>query len=150
MLQQPTFLITAVLLASTLVACGETEQAANKADPAPVNASTVAPDPGLTGEAAVASTIVAAGSLSLEDGMALAQKNNCLACHTLDKKLVGPAWIDVAKRYQEKAGSEHTLIIKVSTGGGGVWGDMPMPAMAPAVKEEDIRTLVQFILSLRQ
>ena len=94
--------------------------------------------------------IAATGGLSLEAGMDLAQQNNCLACHTLDKKLVGPAWIDVAKRYRNVAGGEHKLVIKVSTGGGGAWGDMPMPAMAPAVKEEDIRALVKFILSLEQ
>lgn len=87
-------------------------------------------------------------ALSLEEGLALAQKNNCLACHRLDTKLIGPAWRDVAKKYKGVAGSEHALVIKVATGGGGTWGEMPMPAMAPNVKEQDIRALVKFILSL--
>ena len=84
----------------------------------------------------------------MADGLALAQKNNCLACHLVDKKLVGPAWKEVAKRYKGVVGIEHTLVITVSTGGVGNWGNMPMPAMAPAVKEEDIRALVKFALSL--
>lgn len=84
----------------------------------------------------------------IQNGLALAQKNNCLGCHTLDKKLVGPAWRDVAKKYKGVPNIEHQLIVKVSTGSVGSWGDMPMPAMAPAVKEEDIRALVKFVLSL--
>ena len=89
-----------------------------------------------------------AQALLMKNGLALAQKNNCLGCHTLDKKLVGPAWRDVAKKYKGVPGIEHKLIVTVSTGGVGNWGDMPMPAMAPAVKEEDIRALVKFVLSL--
>ena len=87
-------------------------------------------------------------ALSMANGLALAHKNNCLACHMIEKKLVGPAWRDVAKRYKGVAGIEHKLVIKVSIGGEGNWGNMPMPAMAPAVKEEDIRALVKFVLSL--
>ena len=89
-----------------------------------------------------------ADALIMANGLALAQKNNCLACHKIDEKLVGPAWRDVAIKYKGVAGIEHKLVIIVSTGGVGHWGDMPMPAMAPAVKEEDIRALVQFVLSL--
>ncbi len=91
-----------------------------------------------------------ADALIMANGLALAQKNNCLACHKIDEKLVGPAWRDVAKKYKGVAGIEHKLVIIVSTGGVGHWGDMPMPAMAPAVKEEDIRALVQFVLSLEK
>ena len=89
-----------------------------------------------------------AQALLMRNGLALAQKNNCLGCHTLDKKLVGPAWREVARKYKNVPNIEHQLIVKVSTGGAGNWGDMPMPAMAPAVKEEDIRALVKFVLSL--
>ncbi len=93
-------------------------------------------------------TLNKAQTLQMQNGLALAQKNNCLGCHTLDKKLVGPAWRDVAKKYKGVPNIEHQLIVKVSTGSVGNWGDMPMPAMAPAVKEEDIRALVKFVLSL--
>ena len=58
--------------------------------------------------------------------------------------------MDVSRRYKGVAGMEDKLVVKVSTGGYGNWGDMPMPALAPDVKEEDIRALVQFVLSLAQ
>jgi cytochrome c len=89
-------------------------------------------------------------ALSMAEGLALAQKNHCLECHSIDKKIVGPAWMDVSLRYKGVAGMEDKLVVKVSTGGYGNWGNMPMPALAPDVKEEDIRTLVRFVLSLAQ
>lgn len=82
--------------------------------------------------------------------MALAQKSNCLACHSIDKKIVGPAWMDVSRRYHGMEDVEEKLVVKVSTGGHGNWGNMPMPALAPDVKEEDIRALVRFVLGLAQ
>lgn len=88
------------------------------------------------------------GELSVAAGLALAQKSNCLACHSIDKKIVGPAWMDVSRRYKGVEGIEQKLVVKVSTGGYGNWGNMPMPALAPDVKEKDIRTLVRFILNL--
>lgn len=87
-------------------------------------------------------------ALSVAEGLALAQKSNCLACHSIDKKVIGPAWMDVSKRYKGVAGMEDRLVVKVSTGGYGNWGNMPMPALAPEVKEKDIRTLARFILGL--
>lgn len=87
----------------------------------------------------------------------LAKKHSCTACHTIDKKLVGPAWMDVSRKYKDATkytyngreyGLEEGLIIKVSKGGSGNWGTMPMPANAPAVKAADIKELVQFILRL--
>lgn len=88
---------------------------------------------------------------------ALAKKNNCSACHAVDKKIVGPAWMDVSKKYKgvttyKYNGKEYPLedglVMKVSRGGSGNWGSMPMPPNAPAVKEADIRELVRFELSL--
>lgn len=79
----------------------------------------------------------------------LAKKNGCAACHSIDKKIVGPAWMDVAKKYKGDAGAEARLIAKVSKGGSGVWGKVPMPAIdAAGKKQDDIKQLVQFILSL--
>ncbi len=80
---------------------------------------------------------------------AVAKKNNCTACHSIDKKIVGPAWADVAKKYKGDAGAEAKLITKVSKGGSGVWGSMPMPANDPSgTKQADIKELVKFILAL--
>jgi len=79
----------------------------------------------------------------------LAKKNGCAACHSIDKKMVGPAWMDVANKYKGDAGAQAMLITKVSKGGGGVWGKVPMPANdAAGKKQDDIKQLVDFILAL--
>ncbi len=83
------------------------------------------------------------------DGRVLAQKSGCFACHAIDKKLVGPAWNDVAAKYRGQKDAEAKLIAKVAKGGSGVWGSTPMPPNEPRVKENDIQTLVRFILSLK-
>jgi len=78
----------------------------------------------------------------------LAKKNACTACHAVDKKLVGPAFKDVAKKYAGDATAEAKLVEKVKKGGVGVWGQVPMPPNA-SVKDEDIKTLVKWVLSLK-
>ncbi|HJV06069.1 MAG TPA: c-type cytochrome [Chromobacteriaceae bacterium] len=78
----------------------------------------------------------------------LAQKNNCLSCHSVDKKVVGPAYKDVAKKYKGQAGAEAKLVAKVKAGGSGVWGPVPMPPNTQ-VKDADVKTLVKWILSLK-
>jgi cytochrome c len=89
------------------------------------------------------------GSQSMaNDGLALAQKNACLACHQVDKKVVGPAYKDVAAKYKGDKTAEAKLVKKVKEGGKGVWGEIPMPPN-PQVKDEDIKTIVHWILSLK-
>ena len=78
----------------------------------------------------------------------LAKKDGCLACHALDKKLVGPSWIEVGKKYANDPTAEAKLIAKVKKGGSGVWGAAPMPPNV-TVKDADIKTLVQYVLSLK-
>jgi cytochrome c len=80
-------------------------------------------------------------------GKALAQKSGCLACHSVDTKIVGPAFKDVAAKYKDKS-AESKLVAKVKAGGSGVWGPIPMPANSPQVKDEDIKALVSWVLSL--
>ena len=58
---------------------------------------------------------------------ALAKAKNCMACHAVDKKLVGPAYKDVAAKYKTDKGAVATLATKIKTGGKGVWGEVPMP-----------------------
>ena len=77
---------------------------------------------------------------------ALAQSKNCLACHAVDKKLVGPAYTEIAKKYKGNKDAEAMLIKKVINGGGGVWGTIPMPPNP--VKEDEAKLLVEWILSL--
>jgi cytochrome c len=79
---------------------------------------------------------------------ALAKKYNCLACHTVDKRSVGPAYKEVAKKYAGQKDAEAKLVEKVKKGGAGVWGPTPMPPNA-AVPDGDVKTLVKWILSLK-
>ncbi len=82
----------------------------------------------------------------------LAKKSGCTACHAIDKKIVGPGWADVAKRYKGDAGAKANLIAKVKKGGKGNWTEMtkgvPMPPYSPRVADADIEKLVDFVLSL--
>ena len=79
---------------------------------------------------------------------AMAKKYNCLACHAMDKKLIGPSYKDVAAKYKGEAGAEAKLVAKVKNGGAGVWGQVPMPPNA-AVPDADIKTLVKWVLSTK-
>ena len=93
------------------------------------------------------SALVAAGVLASAPAFAnkdLATKSGCMACHAVDKKLVGPAYQEVAKKY--KASDEAMLFEKVRKGGKGVWGQIPMPPNA-AVKDDDLKTLIKWILA---
>ena len=78
----------------------------------------------------------------------LAKKSGCLACHSVEKKVVGPAWKDVASKYKGNAGAKATLVEKVKKGGKGNWGQAPMPPYSPRVADADIEKLVDFVLSL--
>jgi cytochrome c len=76
----------------------------------------------------------------------LAKKHACFACHTLDKKMVGPAYKDVAAKYRADKDAPAKLAAKVKNGSQGVWGTIPMPPNA-AVPDADINALVKWILS---
>jgi cytochrome c len=75
----------------------------------------------------------------------LAKKNNCLSCHAVDKKIVGPAYQDVAKKYAGQADAEATLIKNIKTGGSGKWGPIPMPAQAQ-LSDADAKALAAWVL----
>jgi len=76
----------------------------------------------------------------------LANEKNCVACHTMDKKLVGPAWTKVAKRYKGDSTALSFLTNKIKKGGAGVWGSMPMPAQT--VTHDEAEMLAESILQL--
>jgi cytochrome c len=79
---------------------------------------------------------------------ALATSKNCMACHAIDKKVVGPAYIDVAKKYAGQKDAPAKLVTKVMKGGSGVWGAIPMPANTQ-VNEAEAKKLVAWVLSLK-
>lgn len=98
--------------------------------------------------AAAGSLLVAAQVNAADAAQALAQKSGCLACHSVDKKVLGPAFKDVAAKYKGDKTAEAKLVEKVKKGGSGVWGPMPMPANSPQVKDADIQTIVKWVLAM--
>lgn len=78
---------------------------------------------------------------------ALAKKHNCVACHQVDKKSVGPAYKEIAKKYKGQADAVAKLSDKVKKGGSGVWGPVPMPPN-PAVLDADVKKLVEWVLAM--
>lgn len=97
-------------------------------------------------------SLMLAGQAAAADAKAaeaLAQKNGCLACHSVSNKVVGPSYKDVAAKYKGDKTAEAKLIDKVKKGGSGVWGPIPMPPNSPHVKDEDIKTMVQWILTMK-
>jgi cytochrome c len=95
--------------------------------------------------AMIAAGLVIAGQAQADE--ALAKAKNCMACHAIDKKLVGPSYKDVAAKYKGDAGAPAMLATKVKAGGKGVWGQVPMPPNN--VTEADASKLVAWILSLK-
>ncbi|MBS0551243.1 MAG: c-type cytochrome, partial [Proteobacteria bacterium] len=92
---------------------------------------------------------VAAGLLSAAPAFAnadLAKAKNCLACHAVDKKLVGPAYKDVAAKYAGQKDAAAMLATKIQKGGVGAWGQVPMPPN-PQVNDAEAKQLVEWILA---
>lgn len=96
--------------------------------------------------AASTALLAMAGTASADQ--ALAQKNACMACHGVDKKIVGPSFKDVAKKYASDPDAVAKMIAKVKSGGKGVWGQIPMPPN-PQVKPEDSRKIIEWVMSLK-
>lgn len=94
---------------------------------------------------AAISALVSNAALANAD---LAKAKNCMACHAVANKVVGPAFKDVAAKYAGQKDAEDKLTQKVLKGGSGVWGAVPMPANAQ-VSEVEARTLVRWVLSLK-
>ena len=92
------------------------------------------------------SALAFSGAAVAQDAAKLAQEKACLACHQVDKKLVGPAYKEVAAKYRADKTAEAKLVKKIREGGSGVWGQVPMPPN-PSVSEKDAQTLVKWILS---
>lgn len=100
---------------------------------------------------ALLSVCIAMGALVSTAAFAnadLAKAKNCMACHAVGNKVVGPAYKDVAAKYAGQKDAEAKLVQKVMKGGSGSWGQVPMPAN-PQVSEAEAHTLVKWILSLK-
>ena len=93
--------------------------------------------------------VLMAGLLAAGPALAnlqLAQKNACTACHAVDKKLVGPAYQEVAKKYAGQKDAEAMLAKSIKAGGSGKWGAVPMPAQA-ALSDAEAATLAKWVLA---
>jgi cytochrome c len=97
--------------------------------------------------AGIALSGTAGAAISNSEATQLMQQHNCQACHAVDKKLVGPAFKDVAQKYATDSSAAGKLALKIKTGGGGVWGPIPMPPNN--VSDADLNKLVAWILSLK-
>ena len=131
-----------VLLLTVLYGC-QPETPAQKAPasaaPSPVAAvaaQQTAPQP-IAGESVAL--------LSKEEAMQFAQKTGCFACHAIEKKLLGPAWKDVAARFNGNPDAEIYLMNKFASGGSGAWGNIAMPGY-PDMSEADRRMLAKLVL----
>ena len=90
--------------------------------------------------------LVACGPPKSDGVAALAQAKNCLGCHAIERKVVGPAFKDVAAKYAGDAGAAARLAAKIQAGGAGVWGPVPMPANEQ-VSETEAAQLAAWVLS---
>lgn len=95
---------------------------------------------------AASAALLLSGAASADQ--ALAQKNACMSCHGVDKKIVGPAFKEVAKKYAGDKTAHDKLVAKVKTGGKGVWGQIPMPPN-PSLKPEEASKIIDWVLSLK-
>ena len=100
---------------------------------------------------AAAALVAAPAHAALDNAQAeaLMKKDGCAACHAVDKKIVGPAYVDVAAKYRADKNAQAALEKKVKEGGSGVWGQIPMPPNAQ-VPQNDIKELVTWILALKK
>lgn len=94
----------------------------------------------------IASTALLSAGAMAADGADLAKAKNCMACHAVANKVVGPSFKDVAARFAGKKDAEKELVQKVMKGSSGAWGPVPMPAN-PQVSEAEAHTLVKWVLS---
>lgn len=93
-------------------------------------------------------SIIALAAVPAFAQVELAQKKNCMACHAVDKKVLGPAFKDIGAKYAGQKDAADKLAAKVMKGGTGVWGNIPMPAN-PQVTEAEAKQLVGWILTLK-
>lgn len=91
--------------------------------------------------------LMASGAVLAADQSKLAEKSGCLACHNVDKKVLGPAYKDVAKKYKANKDAAVAIAKKIKEGSTGVWGPIPMPPNAK-VSDADIKALAEWVMSM--
>lgn len=135
---------TAILLSLTITSCSEKKEQVAEQQPT-TESNTMMEEPKPAASADTASTTAAAKPE--DEGKALVEGADCLSCHKVDSKLVGPSYQDVAAKYTD-ADIDH-LSQKIIDGGKGVWGDIPMTPHA-GLSKENAQKMVKYILSLKK
>lgn len=125
-----------MVVAATLVACGGGEKM-ESTESKPI--SNAAPEEAPKEEAP---------AVAKKDGKALIEASDCRTCHKDNEKLIGPAYTEVAKKYESNAENISKLAGKVMAGGQGVWGEIPM-AGHPNLSKEDAEAMVEYILTIK-
>ncbi|KLT65901.1 MULTISPECIES: c-type cytochrome [Pedobacter] len=97
----------------------------------------------------VATATVANHEMQVSAGEKLINKSDCIGCHNKLNKIIGPAYVDIAKKYPATEKNINLLADKIIKGGTGVWGSMPMTAHA-SLKKDDAKLMVKYILSLKK
>jgi cytochrome c len=138
--------ILTMVIAAGLYACGGGESTETTTQPIS-NATTEETAPAATTEAAAPATAEAAAPK--KDGQALINGSDCRTCHKDDSKLIGPAYQDVAKKYENNAANVKMLTEKIINGGQGNWGEIPM-AGHPNLSQDDAAAMVDYILSMKK
>ncbi|WP_292009722.1 c-type cytochrome [Chryseobacterium sp.] len=134
-------IMTTALLSIVLTACSDKKEAETVSS---VESNVMLEEPKPVDSAAVAA---AANATPEDEGLKLIEGTDCLACHKIDEKLVGPSYQDVANKYTE-ADTDH-LAQKIIEGGQGVWGEVPMTPHA-GMSKENAKLMVKYILSLKK
>lgn len=129
-------LLAILLMGAVLWSCGSEEEKKSETSPAP---DTTAMAPGPDTSAAMASD---------EHGLELIGSSDCMACHAIDRKIIGPAYKDVAAKYEATEANIDTLVSKIKKGGSGNWGQVMMTAH-PDIPDADVKEMVKYILSLK-
>lgn len=132
--------ITIVTLSAALIAfaghaSGQTRKKVTVKKKAPATVAKAAPAPPF------------ATDIEIEDGKNLILKSDCLACHKIEEKLVGPPYLAIAAKYPQDQNTLNTLTKKIVSGGTGVWGAVPM-APHPAITPADANKMIKYILTL--
>jgi cytochrome c len=132
-------LVAMLFAAAILYSCGDGENKNETDETKPADTAASAPAP--------AQETTAAG-VDNEKALTLIGSSDCTTCHAIDRKVIGPSYTDVAKKYEDNPATVDTLIGKIKNGGSGNWGNIAMTPH-PDLPEEDARTMVKYILSLK-
>jgi cytochrome c len=134
-------LFTLMFAATLLYSCGEGGDNANKTD------DNKAADTGATTSNESAAPAGGA-TIANERGLELIGASDCTTCHAIDKKVIGPAYVDVANKYENTPAVVDSLVSKIKNGGMGKWGNIAMTPH-PDLPDEDAREMVKYIMSLK-